>query len=62
VNAVCGRIIARTYLGQNQQVTLRCAAGMELTLLLPPDVPLSATDELTISLPPERLRVIAGAG
>jgi putative spermidine/putrescine transport system ATP-binding protein len=59
VNAVCGRIIARTYLGQNQQVTLRCAAGTELTMLLPPDVPLAAADELTVSLPPERLRVIA---
>jgi putative spermidine/putrescine transport system ATP-binding protein len=59
VNAVCGRIIGRTYLGQNQQVTLRCAAGTELTMLLPPDVPLAAADELTVSLPPERLRVIA---
>jgi hypothetical protein len=26
---------------------------------LPPDVPLAAADELTVSLPPERLRVIA---
>ena len=62
VNAVRGRIVARTYLGQNQQVTLRTAGGTDLTILLPPDAPLSAADELTVSLPPERLHMIAGAG
>jgi ABC-type sugar transport system ATPase subunit len=62
VNAVRGRIIARTYLGQNQQVTLRITDGTDLTILLPPDAPLSAAHELTVSLPPERLHVIAGVG
>jgi ABC-type sugar transport system ATPase subunit len=62
VNAVRGRIIARTYLGQNQQVTLRVTDGTDLTILLPPDTPLSAAHELTVSLPPERLHVIAGVG
>ena len=59
VNAVSGRIVARTYLGQNQQVTLRTNGGTDLIILLPPDAPLSPADDLTVSLPPERLRVIA---
>ncbi len=62
INAVRGRVTGRTYLGLNQQVTLRSPAGIDLTVLLPADAPVSVTDELIVSLPPERLRVIADAG
>jgi ABC-type sugar transport system ATPase subunit len=58
INAVSGRVTARTYLGLNQQITLRSSAGIDLTVLLPADAPISVRDELTVTLPPEHLRLI----
>jgi ABC-type sugar transport system ATPase subunit len=58
-NAVTGRVTALTSLGLHQQATLQTRAGVDLTLLLPTDPPRSVADDITVSLPPERLRLIA---
>jgi len=59
-NAVTGRIIARTYLGQHQRVTLRSGrAEIDLNALVPAELPVAVGQEMTVSLPPERLHVIA---
>jgi ABC-type Fe3+/spermidine/putrescine transport system ATPase subunit len=59
VNPISGRIVGNTYLGLHQQVTLRCGdGGHTLTLLAPADYPLREGEECTVSLPPERLRIM----
>jgi ABC-type Fe3+/spermidine/putrescine transport system ATPase subunit len=59
-NSITGRVTGRTYLGQHQRVTLRASRGdREITLLAPADMAIISGQELTVSLPAERLRVIA---
>jgi putative spermidine/putrescine transport system ATP-binding protein len=59
-NGVTGRVTGNTYLGQHQRVTLRTIPGdTELTLLSPADMPITGGQELTVSLPAERLRLVA---
>ncbi len=58
-NAVTGRIIARTYLGQHQRVMLRTGAEeTDLTILVPAELPVVIGHDLIVSLPPERLHII----
>jgi len=58
-NRVIGRITARTYLGQQQRVTLRTSATeTDLTVLAPAELPLIVGQEIILSLPPERLHII----
>ncbi len=58
-NGVAGRVTKRTYLGQQQRVTLRTGHGdTELTLLTPAEMPVSSGQEITVSLPAERLRIV----
>ncbi|MGI8689815.1 MAG: TOBE domain-containing protein, partial [Thermomicrobiales bacterium] len=59
-NRVIGRITARMYLGQQQRVTLRASVTeTDLTVLAPAELPLIVGQELILSLPPERLHIIA---
>ncbi|MCA1666599.1 MAG: ABC transporter ATP-binding protein [Thermomicrobia bacterium] len=59
-NAVTARVTGRTYLGQQQRVTLRTTCGdAEITMLVPADMELIAGEEITVSLPAERLRIIS---
>ncbi len=61
-NAVTGRVTSRTYLGQHQRVTLRISDGdTEVTVLVPAEIPIANGQEMTVSLPAERLRVIGRA-
>ncbi|MCA1725720.1 MAG: TOBE domain-containing protein, partial [Thermomicrobia bacterium] len=61
-NAVTGRVTSRTYLGQHQRVTLRISeSDTEVTVLAPAEMPIASGQEITISLPAKRLRVIAHA-
>jgi hypothetical protein len=49
-----------TYLGQQQRVTLRTSQDdTEITLLTPAEMPIVSGQELTVSLPAERLRIVA---
>jgi len=58
-NRVIGRITARIYLGQQQRVTLRTSGTeTDLTVLAPAELPLLVGQEITLSLPPERLHTI----
>lgn len=58
-NRVIGRITARTYLGQQQRVTLRTSATeTDLTVLAPAELLLIVGQEIILSLPPERLHTI----
>lgn len=60
-NAVTGRVTSRTYLGQHQRVTLYIShSDTEVTMLAPAEMPIASGQEITVSLPAERLRVIAG--
>jgi ABC-type Fe3+/spermidine/putrescine transport system ATPase subunit len=61
-NSVTGRVTGRTYLGQHQRVTLRTShSDTEITVLAPAEMPLTSGQEITISLPAERLRIVADA-
>jgi len=58
-NRVVGRITTRTYLGQQQRVTLRASImGTDLTILAPAELLLIVGQEISLSLPPERLHTI----
>ncbi|MHB8646602.1 MAG: ABC transporter ATP-binding protein [Thermomicrobiales bacterium] len=62
-NCVVGRVTSRTYLGQQQRVTLRTTRGeTEITVLAPAEMPIASGQEITISMPAERLRIIASGG
>ena len=58
-NLVAGRVIARTNLGSHRQVSLACVGDTALTALLPVELPVALGSELTVSLPPDRHRVVA---
>ncbi len=58
-NALSGQVTGRTYLGQHQRVTLNAGiAATEITILTPADMPITVGQEITVSLPAERLHVI----
>ena len=61
-NGVTGLVTSRTYLGQQQRVTLRISHGdTEITMLAPAEMPIASGQEITVSLPAERLWVIGSA-
>ena len=61
-NSVTGRVTSRTYLGQHQRITLRAQhRDTELTVLAPAEMPITNGEEIMVSLPAERLRIIGHA-
>ncbi len=59
-NAVTGRVAGCTYLGQQQRLTLRTVGSeYEITVLAPAEMPVMRGQEITVSLPAERLQIIA---
>ncbi len=58
-NTVRGWVMARTYLGQQQQIVLHCGPeNTPLVALAPAHLPVAVGDMLPVSLPPERLHLL----